>query len=828
MKEQYEFQELEIKWQKRWEDEKIFKVSETPGKKEFYCLEMLPYPSGRIHMGHVRNYSIGDAMARFKMMQGYNVLHPMGWDALGMPAENAAIKHKTHPKSWTLNNIDHMRKQIKRLGFGYDWSREVTTCLPEYYRWNQWFFLKLLERGLAYRGRRAVNWCKSCQTVLANEQVEDGGCWRCGRSVTKREFNQWFLKITHYAEELLQELDHLQSWPERVITMQQNWIGRSEGSSVSFQVEGLDKKIDIFTTRIDTIFGSTFLVMAAEHPDLKVISRGLPAEQRVQEFVTQQLRKSLVDRFSEEVEKVGVFTGRYAINPFNGERIPIWVANFVLMEYGTGAVMSVPAHDQRDFDFAKKYGMEIRQVIRPESEDQIDIPMKRAFIEDGILINSGSFSGLRSDEARGKMTRYAKENGFGNFEVSYRLKDWGISRQRYWGTPIPVIYCQDCGIVPVPENELPVILPDQVVIEGYGSSPLERAPGFLNVKCPKCEKAAKRETDTMDTFIDSSWYFYRYCDPLNQNAPFSRDVADYWFPIDLYIGGIEHATMHLIYCRFFAKFMRDIGLIRYGEPVQKLFTQGMVIRFGQKMSKSKGNEVTPDEMIERYGADTTRLFSLFASPPERDLEWSDQGVEGSFRFLSRVWRLLYKFEKRLKDVNIDFSGIEAGDNALKLRRKTHQTIFKVTGDIDRRMHFNTAIAAIMELVNELYLFYEREGFSMVELMAIKESLQAISLLLVPFAPHFAEEMRESLGGKGLANGQSWPVADERLLEEESVLIVIQVNGKLRGKIVAPRGSSAEYVFTRAQEDDRIRLFLAGKSIVKKIYIPDKLFNIVVR
>jgi leucyl-tRNA synthetase len=554
-----------------------------------------------------------------------------------MPAENAAIQHKTDPKTWTLNNIEYMRKQLKRLGFGYDWDREITTCLPEYYRWNQWLFLKMFERGLAYRGKRAVNWCEKCRTVLANEQVEDGKCWRCESPIIKREFEQWFIKITDYAQELLDELGELKGWPERVVTMQKNWIGRSEGTRISFRIEGMEKMIDVFTTRVDTIYGATFLVLAAEHPDLREISRGLSTEKNVNEFIEQQLRRNLIDRFSEEAEKLGVFTGRHAINPYNGERIQVWAANFVLMEYGTGAVMSVPAHDQRDLNFARKYGIEIKQVIAPKEKGSQAGILDEAFTDDGILIDSGPFSGMTSAAARQKMTAHAKQEGFGEMEESYRIKDWGVSRQRYWGTPIPVISCAKCGLVPVPEKDLPVILPDNVLIDGQGGSPLERVPRFLDVECPRCGGKARRETDTMDTFFDSSWYFYRYCDPGNADAPFTRKIIDYWFPIDLYIGGIEHATMHLIYCRFFAKFLRDIGMVGVGEPVDVLFTQGMVIRNGVKMSKSKGNEVTPDEMIKKHGADTARLFSLFAAPPEKDLEWSDQGVEGSFRFLSRIW-----------------------------------------------------------------------------------------------------------------------------------------------------------------------------------------------
>jgi leucyl-tRNA synthetase len=823
----YNFKEIEAKWQKAWEENRTFQVKETSGKKEFYCLEMLPYPSGMIHMGHVRNYSIGDAMAMFRRMQGYNVLHPMGWDSLGMPAENAAIRHKTHPKSWTMQNIEYMRKQIKRLGFGYDWEREITTCLPEYYKWNQWFFLKMMEKGLAYRGRRAVNWCGSCQTVLANEQVEGGSCWRCEYPVAKKEVDQWFLKITEYAQELLDDLDQLTGWPERVRTMQKNWIGRSEGSKVSFVIEGSTEKIDIYTTRIDTIYGATFLVMAPEHPDLKTLIQNTPQKTAVESFIEQQLQRNLVDRFSETTEKVGVFTGRYAINPYNDQRVPIWVANFVLMEYGTGAIMAVPAHDQRDFEFAKKYNIPIVEVIQENANNSSETELEQAFEEDGFLVQSGPFIGLKSAEARLKMTEFAKESGFGDFEVSYRIKDWGISRQRYWGTPIPVIYCEDCGIIPVPEGDLPVRLPDQVTMESSGGSPLERVEEFVRACCPQCGKEGRRETDTMDTFFDSSWYFYRYCDPKNEKVPFSKEIVDYWFPIDLYIGGIEHAIMHLIYCRFFSMFLRDIGLIKQGEPVKKLFTQGMVVRHGAKMSKSKGNVVDPNDMIDQYGADTTRLFSLFASPPEKDLDWSDKGVEGCFRFLARIWRFLAKFEEQLKGFQPDFSGKELKGEALQLRRKTHQTIKKVTEDVDRRMNLNTAIAAIMELVNEMYRFFEKEIIEELERHCLKEALDHISLLLAPFAPHFAEEMWNILGHRGLVMEQSWPQADPELLEKEDVLIVIQVNGKLRAKITVHKSMTSEEVFKTALQEKKLQAFLKDRKVIKHVYVPERLINLVV-
>ncbi len=828
MKKDYNFKDIEAKWQKIWEENRTFHVEETPNKKEFYCLEMLPYPSGMIHMGHVRNYSIGDAIALFKRMKGYNVLHPMGWDSLGMPAENAAILHKTHPKSWTMQNISYMRKQIKRLGFGYDWDREVTTCLPEYYKWNQWFFLKMLEKGLAYRGRRAVNWCGECKTVLANEQVEEGRCWRCENPVVRKEVNQWFLKITHYAQELLENLDQLKGWPERVRTMQKNWIGRSEGSRVSFTIEDSSEKIDIYTTRIDTIFGATFLVMAPEHPDLRQITKNSPLKDDVESFIQQQLRKTLVDRFSEATEKIGVFTGRFAINPFNNQKIPIWVSNFILMEYGTGAVMAVPAHDQRDFEFAKKYNLVIQEVISEDPLSQANTSLKQAFEEDGTLINSGMFSGLKSAEAREKMIGFSREKGFGDFEVSYRLKDWGISRQRYWGTPIPIIYCSDCGIVPVPEKDLPVMLPSQVTFESLGGSPLEKVQEFLHTICPKCGKEGKRETDTMDTFFDSSWYFYRYCDSKNHEAPFSKMKVDYWFPIDLYIGGIEHAIMHLIYCRFFSMFLREIGLTKEGEPVARLFTQGMVIRNGAKMSKSKGNVVDPNDMVEKFGADTTRLFSLFASPPEKDLEWSEKGVEGCFRFLTRVWRFIAKFEKDVKGLRPDFPNREITGDAFNLRRKTHQTIQKVTDDIDRRMNLNTAIAAIMELVNELYGFFEKERINEIECYCIKEALDHISLLLVPFAPHFAEEIWKKLGNEGMVMEQQWPQPDQRLLEKDEVLVVIQINGKLRAKMTIPRKMTEDEIFAAALKERKLESYLEGKKVVRKIYVPEKLLNLVVR
>jgi leucyl-tRNA synthetase len=810
----YDPQQLEMKWMERWRDAALYRADTDPSRPKYYVLEMLPYPSGTLHMGHLRNYTIGDALARYKWMRGFNVLHPMGWDAFGLPAENAAIERGLHPRDWTLGNIAEMKRTLERYAFSYDWSREISTCEPEYYRWNQWFFLKMYERGLAYRKKAWVNWCPQCATVLANEQVQDGVCWRHKSTpVEQRELEQWFLRITAYAEQLLEDIRQLEGhWPERVLTMQRNWIGRSEGAEIVFRLDD-GRPIPIFTTRVDTIFGATCVLLAPEHP---LSAELTPAEARAQlkAMIDARARRDLA-----ETEKEGIFTARYAINPYNHERLPIWIANFVLMEYGTGAIMAVPAHDQRDFEFCRKYGIEIRPVIRPVGEPLAGASaMQEAFVEDGIVERSGEFSGLASAEARRRMTEKAEREGFGKAAVTYRLKDWGISRQRYWGTPIPMIHCPDCGIVPVPESDLPVVLPLNVQITGRGRSPLENVPEFINVACPRCKGPARRESDTMDTFVDSSWYFYRYCDPHNDRLPYDPEIIAYWFPIDQYIGGIEHAILHLIYSRFFCKVMRDLGLIRHDEPVRRLFTQGMVLKDGAAMSKSRGNVVGADDLASRYGADTGRLFVLFAAPPEKELEWQDTGVEGMHRFLARTYRFVTRNVDRVRSN-------EAGDPEADRRalRKLHQTVRKITQDFEVRWHFNTSIAALMELLNELHALEARLSAAV-----LREALEKITLMLAPFVPYLAEELWEELGRQGPVFKQPWPEYDEELAREEEVEVVVQVNGRVRSHIRVPLGAPREELERLALQDDKIRSFVEGKQIVRVIVVPDKLVNVVVR
>ena len=819
----YDFKKIEEKWQKRWWEERVFEVSEDPGKKKYYCLEMLPYPSGDIHMGHVRNYSIGDVIARYFFMKGYNVLHPIGWDALGLPAENAAIKHGIHPAEWTMKNIERMRGQLRRLGFSYAWEREVNTSLPDYYRWNQWFFLKMWERGLVYRKLGRVNWCPSCQTVLANEQVEGGRCWRCDSEVEERELPQWFFRITAYAEELLADIDTLKDWPERVKTMQRNWIGKSVGARISFPVSSSDIEIEVFTTRIDTIYGATFLLLSPEHPVIPELVRGKKEESEVLHFVSRERKIPYFLRKAETLEKEGVFTGAYAVNPFSGERIPIFVANYILMDYGTGAVMAVPAHDERDFEFARKYQLPIRIVVKPKDGELAPEGLEKAFTEYGVLIDSGEFSGLSSEEAIARMTEYAEEKGFGKRSVDYRLKDWGISRQRYWGTPIPMIHCPKCGVVPVPYEDLPVVLPRDVEFSGVGGNPLDKVPEFVETTCPKCGGKAKRETDTMDTFVDSSWYFIRYTDPKIEDAPINVSAASYWLPVDIYIGGVEHAVMHLLYFRFFTKVLRDLGFLEISEPAVRLLTQGMVIKDGAKMSKSKGNVVDPDEMIDRYGADTVRLFILFAAPPERDLEWSDFGVEGAYRFLIRVWRLVNRFLPELEKE----AGGEPSPEAVKLRRKLHQTIKRVMVDIEERLHFNTAISAIMELVNEFYDYGEKGSKTPGDIPILKEALESLVLILSPFAPHIAEELWERMGHKESLAHHPFPSYDPELAKEELITIVVQVNGKLRGRLEVAEDTSEEEIKELALSLPKVRSYVEGSKVRRVVYVPKKLINIVV-
>ncbi|HVI08521.1 MAG TPA: leucine--tRNA ligase [Candidatus Binatia bacterium] len=840
----YDAQRIEAKWYERWKQTpELYAAEPHTAKKKFYVLEMLPYPSGALHMGHVRNYSIGDALARYMWMNGFNVLHPMGWDSFGLPAENAAIQNNTPPRQWTLGNIAKMKAQMKRLGFAYDWSREVTTCLPDYYRWNQWFFLKLYEMGLAYRKKSLVNWCPLCATVLANEQVVNGRCWRHEDTVVEqRELEQWFLRITKYADELLRDLDRLEGWPEKVRTMQRNWIGRSEGALVDFKLDyGEHHKgfgpagstITVFTTRIDTIFGATSIQLAPQHPIVGDLAAGNPdLRAKVDQLIAEQ-RKAKEQGDIGEIEKHGVPTGRYAINPFNGEKIPVWVANYILMDYGTGAIMSVPAHDERDYEFAKKYNLEIRIVILPivESEETMTEPKLPFTTHDGMTINSGQFSGLATADALQKMAQYAEERGFGKATVTYRLKDWGISRQRYWGTPIPMLYCQKDGIVPVPEKDLPVILPEHVEITLTGGSPLGRVPEFVNATCPKCGGPARRETDTMDTFVDSSWYFYRYTDAHNDRAPFDSKIAQYWFGdrgIDQYIGGVEHAILHLIYSRFWTKFMRDMGLVSNDEPVERLFTQGMVIKDGAKMSKSLGNVVSPDEMVARYGADAARLYSLFAAPPDRDLDWQDSGIEGVQRFLGRVFRFVARNADKTQAGAAALGGPARSAPARQVQRKLHQTIKRVTDDFKGRWHFNTCVSAIMELVNVLYSEEEaiaKDADSAPFLAYVQRNLV---LLLAPFAPYLAHELWEMLGETELLLKAPWPEYDAELAKEEELQIPVQVNGKLRSIIVVPADSGEQFVVERALADDKVKAAISGKQVVKKIYVPGKLLNIVVK
>jgi len=836
----YDAQRIEGKWFERWpQDGSLYAAELDSAKPKYYALEMLPYPSGALHMGHVRNYSIGDALARYMWMNGYNVLHPMGWDSFGLPAENAAISAHTPPREWTLRNIANMKAQMKRLGFAYDWSREVTTCLPEYYRWNQWFFLKLYEKGLAYRKQSKVNWCPKCATVLANEQVVAGCCWRHEDTlVEQRELEQWFLRTTKYSEELLSGLDKLEGWPEKVRTMQRNWIGRSAGTLVDFKLDGAadspENIITVFTTRVDTIFGATSIQLAPEHPLVTRMAKfNDPLRAQVEQLIAEQ-RKAKEAGDIGAIEKHGINIHHFAVNPYNGEKLPIWVANYIVMDYGTGAIMSVPAHDERDHEFARKYALEVRLVIVPQPDDMdetVTEPVPPFTDLKGSLVNSGAFSGLGCQEAIAEMSAYAEQHGFGKATVTYRLKDWGISRQRYWGTPIPMLYCEKDGIVPVPEKDLPVLLPENVDITLTGGSPLGRVPEFVNAICPKCGGPARRETDTMDTFVDSSWYFYRYTDAHNQHAPFDSKNAAYWFPIDQYIGGVEHAILHLIYSRFWTKFMRDMGMVTNDEPAERLFTQGMIIKGGAKMSKSLGNVVSPDEMVARYGADSTRMYTLFATAPDRELDWQDEGVEGVQRFLGRVYRYVAKNAVPQTKEKETVQATALPPAARAIQRKLHQTIKRVSEDFQGRWHFNTSIAAIMELVNDLYLAEDRATRSPAE--ALPKSLLAdvqrdLILLLAPFAPYLAHELWEMLGEKGSLLKAPWPKYDRALAKEDEIEIPVQVNGKLRAVVVVPAGSPEDTIRETALADVKIRAAIAGKQIVKQIVVPGKLVNIVVR
>jgi len=808
----YDHIQIELKWHERWQNADFYKAEENSSKPKYYVLEMLPYPSGTLHIGHIRNYSIGDALARYKWMRGFNVLHPMGWDAFGLPAENAAIANKRPPREWTLQNIRAMKKTHRRFGFSYDWDREVSTCEPEYYRWNQWFFLQMLERGLAYRKKALLNWCPKCATVLANEQVVDGCCWRHEDTpVEQRALEQWFLKITDYADQLLDDMAQLEGgWPERVLTMQRNWIGRSEGAEIDFGVaQDAERRIRVFTTRVDTIYGATCVIMAPEHP-LNETLLDTEAKARAKAMVDARAGRDPGD-----IEKEGFFTGHYAINPYSGEKVPIWIGNFVLMGYGTGAIMAVPAHDERDFEFCRKYGIAVRPVIRPaDGALAVEPGLQEAFCDYGIVENSGEWSGLASEEARRRMAAHAEQHGFGKAAITYRIKDWGISRQRYWGTPIPVIHCQACGVVPVPEDQLPVVLPENVEITGTGRSPLEAVPEFVNVKCPKCGVSARRETDTMDTFIDSSWYFYRYCDAHNSAAPFDPAKIAYWFEIDQYIGGVEHAILHLIYSRFFTKVMRDIGLVRNSEPARRLFTQGMVIAEGAKMSKSRGNVVGADMLAEKFGADTARMFVLFAAPPEKEVDWRAEGAEGIYRFLGRVYRFAMRNLPQQE---------RSGSADRAVMRKLHQTLKKITEDFETRWHFNTCIASIMELVNTLYA--EEQNISA---QVMPQILETLALVLAPFAPYVSQEIWDELGRQGPVFRQAWPAFDPELAKEDEAEIVVQVNGKVRSRLFAPFGTAKEELETRALADEKVKGLVQGKQVVKVVAVPDKLVNVVVK
>ena len=857
MDEKYFPEKIEEKWQREWEQTGAFQVERDDARPKFYCLEMLPYPSGYLHMGHVRNYSIGDALSWYKRLRGFNVLHPIGWDSFGQPAEQAAIKRGVMPMEWTEENIAHMRGQLKRIGVSYDWRREIAAHRPDYYKWDQWFFLKLYERGLAYKRASAVNWCPKEQTVLSNEQSSGGVCWRCGAVVEKKDLEQWFIRITEYAEQLLDDMAEIEAgWPERVLTMQRNWINRSVGAYIDFPVKDSDAKVRVFTTRIDTIYGATAVIVAAEHPLLSELPEGSSLKADVDRFVA-RLRAERASRAAivaggEEEEKEGVNTGLFVTNPFSGEQLPVWVANYVLMDYGAGAVMSVPAHDERDFEFAQKYSLPIRRVIERVSHEQEQIAhdereldqsvaMPHAFTDYGILVNSGEWGGKLSADAIREMAEYAQREGFGGGAVTYRLRDWGISRQKFWGAPIPVIYCEDCGVVPVPEKDLPVVLPERAEFTGAGESPLAGVAEFVNTTCPKCAKPARRETDTMDTFVDSSWYFYRYCDPHNDRAAFDTEVVKYWTPVDQYIGGIDHAVMHLLYTRFWTKFMRDIGLVEFDEPVKNLMTQGMVTNLVEgtdewrRMSKSLGNGVDPDDMIEAYGADAVRLFVLFAAPPENELRWQETGIEGAVRFLRRVYTFIWRWRDSLREAPRGVPSSEGFSAAARaLRHETHRAIVRVTEGFER-MSFNTNVAALMELSNALGEFQAApDGATPAERFAVREALESLVLMLTPFTPHVAEELWEGLGHEGgiiagLKNGSvRWPQAEESLARRDELEIPVQINGKLRGRIRATRDTAEDELRIAALSDERVRAWTEGRDIVKVIVVPQRLVNIVVR
>ncbi|MBW1724408.1 MAG: leucine--tRNA ligase [Deltaproteobacteria bacterium] len=862
MDERYEPRALESRWQKIWEETKLFKVEENPDKEKYYLLEMFPYPSGNIHMGHVRNYTIGDVVARYKRMQGFNVLHPMGWDAFGMPAENAAIANNSHPAKWTYENIDAMRSQLKSLGFSYDWEREIATCRPEYYRWEQWLFLKMYEKGMAYRKESFVNWCEHCQTVLANEQVEAGMCWRCAKQVRQKKLWQWFFRITDYAEDLLSYCEKLPGWPDKVITMQKNWIGKSVGAEIRFPIENTDEQIPVFTTRQDTVCGATFMCLAPEHPLVIKLSKGTQQEKDVSEFIDRISSQDRSSRAVDSYEKEGIFTGAYCLNPLSGVRMPIYTANFALMEYGTGAVMSVPAHDQRDFEFARKYDLDIVVVVKPYDDDLDPVSMTEAYAGEGIMVNSDPFNGMDNIKALDEIASYLEEKGFGKKTVNFRLRDWGISRQRYWGAPIPIIHCKTCNIVPVPEENLPILLPEDAGLLEGGKSPLPTLESFVNTTCPICgSREARRETDTMDTFVESSWYYERYCSPNYDSGMFENKSVDYWMPVDQYIGGVEHAILHLLYSRYYTRVLKDFGLVKYKEPFTRLLTQGMVCKetvscpehgfllpeevdgtgedrcckkCGQattvgrveKMSKSKKNVIDPNILLEKYGADTTRLFCLFAAPPERDLEWSEQGVEGGYRFLNRVWRLARKWMDSIREAEpFDGGPDQVEGDARDVVKKTHETIKKVTKDIEDRFHFNTAISAIMELVNTMYGVDSDKSPKKIAVMRF--AMESVTLLLSPFVPHFAEELWNALGFEPSILLASWPSYREDALVKDELLIVVQVNGKLRSRFNVDVDADDDAIRKMALSDERAQKFIDGKPVKKVIVVKKKLVNIVV-
>jgi leucyl-tRNA synthetase len=861
MTRRYDPQSIEEKWQKIWKERELFKSNADPARKKYYVLEMFPYPSGKIHMGHVRNYSIGDVVARYKRMRGWNVIHPMGWDAFGMPAENAAIQHGVHPAQWTYDNIALMKRQLSRMGFSYDWDREVTTCDPAYYRWEQWLFLKMYEKGLAYQKTSFVNWCLQCQTVLANEQVEAGCCWRCGEEVTQKEMQGWFFKITHYTEDLLEYCEKLPGWPDRVLTMQRNWIGRSVGATIHFPFWDREGFIPVFTTRQDTVFGATFMTLAPEHPLTLELSKGTPQEEEVQDFVERIKKQDKIKRTSDDYEKEGIFIGAYCKNPLTGGKMPIFAGNFVLLEYGTGAVMAVPTHDQRDFYFAKKFTLDLIVVVQPPGKPALDAQtMTEAYTEDGVLVNSGTFNGMTSEEAREAIAQHLEERGLGKKSINYRLRDWGISRQRYWGAPIPIVFCPHCGPVPVPEKDLPVVLPHDVKLTGLGDSPLAHASSFVETSCPVCGKPARRETDTMDTFVESSWYFERFCSPREDRGMFDREEVKYWMPVDQYIGGIEHAILHLLYSRFYTRVLRDFGLLDFPEPFTNLLTQGMVVKEThhcskdgflypeevsdnltcakcgspvqvgrtEKMSKSKKNVVDPDFLVQKYGADTVRLFCLFASPPEKDLEWSEQGVEGSFRFLHRVWRLVEDWAEVLKSAKTPGKEESVPEDLRALRRKIHITIKRVTEDIENRFHFNTAISAVMELVNSLYQMEERRKTPDLQTSGVmREAVETVIVLLSPFVPHICEDLWEFLGHEQSVGQEPWPKFVEEAIRDEEVLMVIQVNGKLRSRVTVRVHASEAEVQEAVLANERVREILQGQKVKKFVWVPKKLVNLVV-